>query len=77
MVIGYEVQMYNDIRQIALNTNRIASCMEAAEERAQETGTVDPDSLGAMALWREMVASGDCLLGFSDWMAWQKAEEKQ
>ena len=28
MATGYEVQMYNDLRQISMNTNRIANCLE-------------------------------------------------
>lgn len=36
MTTGYEVQMYNDIRQIAQALNRIANCLEAAEKRARD-----------------------------------------
>jgi len=33
MPTGYEVQMYQDINQIARHLNRIANCMEAEEKR--------------------------------------------
>jgi len=36
MPTGYEVQMYNDIKQIAMALNRIANVMEATEKRARE-----------------------------------------
>jgi hypothetical protein len=74
---GYEVQMYNDIRQIAQNTNRIANCLEAQETRARERPQIDPNSLGAMALWREEVASHNCTIGFSDWLAWHESDRAE
>jgi hypothetical protein len=43
MVTGYEVQMYHDLHQIAVNTGRIADCLEAAEKRTQATTPEDTE----------------------------------
>ena len=74
MVTGYEVHMYNHIELIARNLNRIANVLEAQEKRAREKPVIDPDSLGAVALWKEEVADGTCTIGFTDWMAWHTAD---
>ena len=51
---------------------------EVVEELMRHLGwdkpKIDPNSLGAMALWREQVAAGDCLIGFADWLAWHQAD---
>jgi hypothetical protein len=71
---GYEVQMYNDIRQIAQNTNRIANCLEAQEMRAREKPKVDPKDLGAYALWKAEVSFDRTRVGFSEWQAWHESD---
>ena len=77
MTTGYEVQMYNDLRQIQLSLNRIADCMEAAEARAQVKPVIDPDSLGVRAIWQQEVAAGDTILGFTEWLAWIRHDEEK
>ena len=79
---GYEVHMYRHIevaaqalRELVKEARRIANVLETQEMRAREKH-VDPDSLGAMALWREEVARGNCRIGFADWLAWHQHDEE-
>lgn len=54
--------------------NRIANCLEEIVLRQrQQDADVDPQSLGALALWRQEVFAGRTLLGFPDWLAWHEA----
>lgn len=69
MVTIIENQAMEAIRRIPYELNRIANVLEAQEKRAREI-QVDPNSLGAKALWMQEVAAGDCLIGFADWVAW-------
>lgn len=62
------------MHSISSSLRTIAGAMEAQEMRAREKPQVDPNSLGAKALWMQEVAGGDCLLGFSDWVAWHESE---
>lgn len=62
------------MHSIAQSLRTIAGAMEAQELRRREKLTFDPKSLGALALWREEVARGDCRIGFADWLAWHESE---
>jgi hypothetical protein len=77
MVTIGEQQTWNNIGSIARDLNRIANIMEGKEMRArQRLADLEPDSIGAAALWREEVSRGDTLLGFADWLAWHTADKE-
>ena len=65
------------MHSIAHSLRTIAGCLEAQEMRARERPQIDPNSLGAMALWREEVASHNCTIGFSDWLAWHESDRAE
>lgn len=70
--IGQEQVM----NSIAGSLRMIANCMEAEEKRKRslEEG-INPDSLGALALWRWEVQEGNTRLGWSEWLAWHTHDE--
>ena len=49
MTTGYEVKMYHDIGAIAQALNRIANCLEAAEQRARRREEFTPEEMEALA----------------------------
>lgn len=57
------------MHSIAHSLNRVANVTEAWWAREREKPQVDPASLGAKALWMQDVAAGDCLIGFTEWLA--------
>jgi hypothetical protein len=64
------------LTRIADSLHRLAQMAEGREMRArQRLADLEPDSIGAAALWREEVARGDTLLGFADWLAWHTADK--
>lgn len=64
------------LKAMERHLGRIANLLEGFEMRErQRNADVDPDSLGALALWREEVSHGGCLLGFADWRAWHEADK--
>jgi len=64
------------LNSMARSLRIIASLMEGAEmRRRQMMADIDPDALGTLALWREEVAAGKTMLGFSDWVAWHSQKE--
>ena len=71
--IGQEQVM----NSIASSLRTLANFAEAQEMREREKPKVDPDSLGAKALWMQEVAAGDQLLGFTDWMAWHESDRAE
>lgn len=58
------------IQSLANSMIQIAKDLESMVSRP----AVDPDSLGAVALWKEDVAAGNTILGFSEWVAWHQKE---
>lgn len=68
-----ENQFWASVASLARSAEKIARMLEVMAEE-KKPPTVDPDSLGAMALWREEVASGNTVLGFSEWVAWHKKD---
>ena len=66
-----ENQFWASVASLARSAEKIARVLEVMAED-NKPPEVDPDSLGAMALWREEVAGGSTILGFSEWVAWHK-----
>lgn len=62
-------KMAEHLRQIAQALQTMTDIL--ADEVDHQRQAIDPDSLGAVALWREAVARDGILLGFSEWMAWR------
>jgi len=71
-----EARVLELIPQIARDLGRMADSMEAAEERATALG-INPESLGALALWRQEVFTQQTLLGFTDWLAWHQEVKEE
>jgi hypothetical protein len=71
--IGQEQVM----NSIAISLRTIANCQEEMVKRARAKPKVDPDSLGAKALWMQEVAAGDQLLGFTEWVAWHESDKAE
>lgn len=62
-------------RAIQSLANSMIDIAKALESLAVENKPkIDPDSLGAVALWKEDVAAGNTILGFSEWVAWHQKE---
>lgn len=61
------------LKGIERQLNRIGNLMEAQEKKVQAV-VVDPNNLGAVALWRAEVSNGITLLGFTDWLAWHESD---
>jgi hypothetical protein len=59
-----EQQTMHAIQQIPQQLKRIADALEKQKPQ------VDPNSLGAYAIWKDEVARSGCLVGFADWQAW-------
>lgn len=79
MTYDHYRQHLETLPRIERELGRIANCLEGLvllmrQELSDDATYVDADSLGAAALWREQVAQGNTLVGFSDWLAWHKAD---
>jgi len=69
-----EQQFWAAVGSIARSLNSIGQDLKKLVED-KPSPPVDPESLGALALWREDVAKENTILGFTEWLAWQ--EEKR
>ena len=80
MATGYEI---GKVRSIEVAAQALRGCEKQLEriadylQESQHLQRIDPDSLGAIALWREEVAHRGCTIGFTDWQAWHESDKAE